>query len=293
VPNHTSTTISAPVITGGTWSAAVDGLVEGENIIAVTETDPLGAVVASVSATIILDTHSPDLTVDTVLGTKNSFKAIGGTVDDPPYHFVVKIDVNCPTAVVEMATVAVPAWSAMIRNLTSGNNLCTVTATDWAGNHASKSVNILFDDLIPDLDFHIDGPVKFGAVLIVSGTVESGIVPEMKVNGVANANIMTANGTTWTTNVSGLVEGDNTITVTATDSIGNVNTKTTIVTVVVPTGSFSGAHQPMIEDALKALRMAAGFVVPTKVELLRCDLFEDGVIDLADALLILRKVAGF
>jgi hypothetical protein len=292
-PTNTAVTVSVPVISpDGTWSAQVSGLVEGKNVIAVTDTDALGTYVGSVSATIILDTKKPDLSVAaSVLGTKNSRISIGGTVDDYLYHSVM-LEVDCPTATVDMATAAVPDWSAMISNLTYGDNTCHVTATDLAGNHDSKDVLIHYDNLAPDLDIHFNDLVKYGTVQTISGKVESGITPVMTVNGSDYAGAMTVNGSDWSCQLSGLAEGANTITVTATDTSGNVSTRTATITTIAANGSFSGLSQPRIADALKALRIAVGFDQPTVAELLHGDLYDDGKIDLADAILILKKVVN-
>src|SRR6185369_10785942 len=166
-------TVSNLTVANGSWSALISGLVEGANIITCNATDPLTNETASVSATIILDTMKPDLKVDAaVYGTKSYFKVIGGTVDDPPYH-IVYMDVNCPSATVELVSVAVPNWSAMIKDYSHGDNVCTVTATDLAGNHSSKDVHIYYDDLAPDLVIYFDEYFKYGTSLNLYGTVES------------------------------------------------------------------------------------------------------------------------
>lgn len=293
-PTNTATTVSVPVISSnGTWSAQVSGLVEGKNSITVIDTDALGAVVGSVSATIILDTKSPDLSfASATYSSKKSVTSIGGGVGDPLNPDVALLSVDCPTATVEMATFAVPYWSAIISNLTYGDNTCHVTATDLAGNHVNKDVHIYYDNLVPDLNIYFNALVKYGIDQSISGTVESGIKPVMTVNGVAYAGTMTVNGSNWSCQVGGLAEGANTITVTATDAAGNVATRTATITTVVANGSFSGLSQPRIEDALKALRIAIGFDQPTAAELLHGDLFDDGKIDVSDAILILKKVVG-
>lgn len=291
ITTNTAAIVSPAVITGGTWSAQVSGLVEGPNIIAVTELDPADAIVASVSATIYLDTKAPDLNVDASLGTKYFFKAIGGTVDDPPYH-IVALDVKCDAAIVEMATVAVPNWSAMISKLNYGDNVCHVTATDPAGNHSSKDVHIYYDNLAPELNIHVNDLVKYGTSQTITGTVESGIKPVISINGADYTGIISVNGPDWSCQVNGLAEGVNSITVSATDLYGNVSTRTVTITTVVASGSFSGNYLPTVADALKALRIAVGFYQPTLEELLYGDLYDDGLIDLSDAILILKKVVG-
>jgi hypothetical protein len=291
ISTNTTATVSAPTITGGAWSAQVSGLVEGPNIIAVTETDAIGAYVASVSATIYLDKQSPNLTIDAIFGTKNSFKAIGGTVDDSPLQ-IVEVQVNCNTATADMAVVAVPFWSAMIHDLSYGDNHCTVTATDAAGNHVTKDAHIYYDNISPSLDIHVNAQAKFNSIQYVYGTVESGVTPAVTANTLAVVSAVTVTGSNWSTYISGLQKGDNIITVTAADSYGNIVTKTAVITVFDCNGSFTGAQQPTVSDALKALRIAVGLDLEKPEDRFHADVFADDHIDLADAILILEKVAG-
>jgi large repetitive protein len=293
ISTDTGAIVNAKTITGGAWRAQVSELVEGDNIIAVTETDSTGNYVASVSATISRDIQPPSLSVAAaVYGTKSSFTSIGGTVDDN-YKYVT-IAVSCSTtAIVERPLVAIPIWSANVSNLSYGDNQCTVTATDGAGNSISKDVLIHYDNIVPDLNIlPVNDLVKHGTVQTISGTVDSGIKPVMIVNGGAYAGAMTFDGINWSCQVDGLAEGANIITVTATDAAGNVATRTATITTVTAKGSFSGLSQPGVADALKALRIAVGFDQPTAAELLYGDLFDDGKIDLADAILILEKAVG-
>lgn len=296
ISTNTTATVSAPTITGGTWSAQVSGLVEGPNIIAVTETDAFGNTVASVSTTappLILDTKAPDLTVNNVLATIDSFKEIDGTVDDLPLR-IVEVQVHCNTANADIAVVAVPFWSAMIRDLSYGDNHCTITATDAAGNQTSKDAHIYYDNILPDLEIHVIDKIKFGYVQTVTGTKKSGSYLTMTVNGIPYANTITDNGATWSCQMNGLRPGDNIISVTARDQYGRVTTKTATITTYVCNGSFSGASQPHVEDALKALRFAAGLDVPIVEDILHGDVFDDGLnhIDVADAILILKHAVG-
>ncbi len=92
--------------------------------------------------------------------------------------------------------------------------------------------------------------------------------------------------------MSGLANGDNTITVTATNASGNTNSSTATIKVVIADGCFRGTGSPDITDALKALKMAVGIIAPTNDDLLHGDVTSDGRIDTGDALLILRKSVG-
>jgi hypothetical protein len=69
---------------------------------------------------------------------------------------------------------------------------------------------------------------------------------------------------------------------------------------VIPDGNFKGTGVTDLSDALKALRFAVGLEQPTANDLLHGDVAplvngvptQNSQIDIADALLILRKVVG-
>lgn len=137
-------------------------------------------------------------------------------------------------------------------------------------------------------------------VFVVSGSKDSGTTVQLQVNGGSPVAPDLVTDTTWSKQLSGLSGGTSTITVTATDQTGAVATASADILVVMPDGNIKGTGVVDISDALKALRIATGLVVPTQLELLRGDVAPqesgvpspDGSIVLADALLILRKVVG-
>jgi hypothetical protein len=130
----------------------------------------------------------------------------------------------------------------------------------------------------------------------LSGKVEAGIVPA--VTG-ATAGLVTFNGNSWSCAVT-LAKGVNSLTVTATDPVGNVTAQTAAVNIIFPDGCFNGTATPAIADALKALRIAVELDPPTTEDIMHGDVFPvdinvaigDGFITVADALLILKKVVG-
>jgi hypothetical protein len=140
--------------------------------------------------------------------------------------------------------------------------------------------------------------------MTVGGTVELGSIPFVTVDTSATVGPVTTVGgngiSIWSCDVSGLIKGDNTITVTAQDFVFNRTVKTAIVTIALPDGNFKGTGVTDISDALKALRIAVGLVQPTATDLLHGDVAPlvngvpapDCVISIADALLILKKAIG-
>ena len=112
--------------------------------------------------------------------------------------------------------------------LAEGPNMFHFEATDAVGNMVWSDFTIELDTTPPAL--LVSGPGDGANVsepnVVVFGTVDSGA--SVSVNGV-----MAAAGTDWSVTVS-LVEGANTIVVTATDSLGNTATETLVVNYVPP-----------------------------------------------------------
>lgn len=137
--------------------------------------------------------------------------------------------------------------------------------------------------------------------LTVSGTIVSGTTPAMTVTvpAPATAGPVSITGTTWSVQISGMMDGVNTVTVTANDLAGNVTTATAAITVHLPTGGFTPGVPVSVMDALKALRIAVGLIpapAAGSADMLHADVAPlgapDGKIDAADALLILKKAVG-
>ena len=112
--------------------------------------------------------------------------------------------------------------------LSEGPNVVNITAMDSVGNMNWAEFIVELDTTPPSLV--ITGPTNGATIdepnVLVYGTVESGAV--VRVNGV-----LAAGGTDWSATIS-LVEGANTIVVTAADSVGNTVTQTIVVSYVPP-----------------------------------------------------------
>jgi manganese oxidase len=135
------------------------------------------------------------------------------------------------------------------------------------------------------------------STLTLTGTVEQGVTPQVTVGGSAQVGPVQISGTTWSSVISGLAKGDNSISVTATDSRGAVSQRATSISKFVPDGDFRKKGTVDVSDALKALRIAVGLDVPSFDDMLHGDVSPlvngapapDGFIKIDDALLILRK----
>jgi cytochrome c peroxidase len=142
------------------------------------------------------------------------------------------------------------------------------------------------------------------ASVTISGTVDLGIIPEVFASSPGTAGPVTAvpgaGMNTWSCDVTGLKKGTNTFTVIATDIAFNQTTKSVSSFVILPDGAFKNTAAPDITDAVKALRIAVGTSVASHEDMMHGDVAPlvngvpapDGVIDVSDALLILKKVVN-
>jgi len=121
-----------------TWSTTVGNLLEGINAISVTSIDASGSI--TLNANITLDTAAPALDLNNVTTPiRNRAQIISGTVE-ANITPVVKTDT---AATVGPVSVSGSNWSAQLTLLRSGPNAVTVTATDPAGNVATKTTSIV------------------------------------------------------------------------------------------------------------------------------------------------------
>jgi hypothetical protein len=187
-------------------------------------------------------------------------------------------------------------WSVTVSGLSEGANPITVTQVDAQLIQTILSDNITLDTNPPALTIAPVTPPTIGASLTLTGTVEAGVTPVVTVNTKAQTGPVTVNGVNWSCRLSGLLAGANDVTVVATDAAGNATTNTTSLTVIIPDGNFKTSGNVDISDALRALRIAVGIIQPTADDMLHGDVAPlgapDGVIDIADAVLILKKVLG-
>lgn len=231
------------------WSTVADGagyfeflgatLEEGVNVFTITTENPAG-IMATMYKTIISDTVCL-LTVDpaetpvataTVTLTGQTEMGAG-----------VAVDGNAATVLAD------GSWSADV-SLTEGTNVFTVEATDSVGNVAIVEVTIVLDTTPPSLSIAepASGTTVHEASVLVSGTVEAGAT--VWVNGV-----VASDGSTAWSAVVVLAEGDNTVTVTAADALGNDVTLTRTVTYEPPyaTPEDLDELQDQMEDLIDGL----------------------------------------
>jgi hypothetical protein len=158
---------------------------------------------------------------------------VAGTVDDP--QATIRVGIEGVPAVVSGSS-----FTASGVSLREGGNVVTATATDTLGNASSDSITVVLDTTAPRV--LIDAP-QAGSVTtdesvvvtgrindVVMGTVNSGQA-QVSVNGVT---AQVANRTFIAQGIP-LQLGNNTITATATDAVGNSDSQTvTVIRANVP-----------------------------------------------------------
>jgi Protein of unknown function (DUF1566) len=191
-------------------------------------------------------------------------------------------------------------WSSTT-DVSSPGGALVVSLLDGSLSSANKTallpaLPVSGPDLIaPVLTMNAVATPDRGATKTISGRVEAGITPMVAVNG-GTPTAATVTGGNWNAQVTGLATGSNNISVTAADLVGNTAAVTAAITIIKTDGHFGAPGPVSVSDALKALRIAVNLVAPTVDDILHGDCAPlgapDGVIDTADALLILRKVVG-
>ncbi len=217
---------TAVVVVNGVAAAVADGgfslvvaLADGENVITATARDPARNA-ASDSVTITRDADAPAIAITAPEGgavTADATIEVVGTIDDP----AATVSVNGVEA-----AVADGGFTATVP-LAEGDNAIVATATDANGNQSSARVDVIRDGTPPTVAITspADGAVIAALEVEIRGTVDDRAAT-VSVNGVPAP--VLANGT-WAATVP-LADGDNPITATAADALGNEATAQITVT---------------------------------------------------------------
>lgn len=286
-------------VSGPAWSSNVTALPVGVNTITLTASTPTGG------AETLTFSHTV-LPVATISGVPSGGRTTltGATLTvrgTGVVSYQYSLDNGPFSAETPIATPIV------LTGLPDGSHSVAVLGRDAAGNQqppASPTVATWIVKATPPvLTLNaVTSPAR-PTMLTISGTVELGSIPSVTVTPPATIGpVRTIGGagiSTWSCDISGLVQGTSTITVRALDFVFNISTRTADVTVVYPDGNFKGSGVTDISDALKALRITVGLDPPTDNDILHGDVSPfvtgaapDNIITVADALLIMRKVVG-
>ena len=115
---------------------------------------------------------------------------------------------------------------------TEGNHTFEVRATDVAGNTdpTPASYTWTIDITAPTIAINAVTSPTNATNQTITGTVEAGAIVNVATDTTASDGAAIVSGNTWSYNITGLVEGVNNITVTATDAAGNTATATSSIT---------------------------------------------------------------
>ena len=207
----------------GSSSSYTIALADGTHSWKVVASDSFTSV-ESATRNFTIDAAPPVVTIDPVTSPTNiTTQIISGSFTE------TGSGIACITVNGIEATITGSSFSATVSLLSEGTNTITAEAVDHAGNSASASATILLDTIAPTISLD---PVTSPTTVpyqIISGTfTETGSgIKSITVNGIA-AEI---SGSTFYANIS-LSEGENVITVIATDKAGNSDSQSTSITLL-------------------------------------------------------------
>lgn len=279
VPQLT-TPLTVIVGSNGTWQATIPkaSFTEGNHTITVTDGIDNG------SLGIVVDITAPQLTVDKFTGDDvlnagdvKGAQLLSGTASVADIGQNVQIVLNGKNYVATVVSdggsgatwsVSIPATDLAL--LGQGNNDIKVTLTDKAGNSTVVTHPVNVDTVIPLVNIDplsvggLLNTVNIGAGILLNGSAEPNSSVTIKVGTLASVTIQADGLGHWSLNVpklnlQGLADGPQVITVTSTDSAGNVSVPVNV--------GLNVALNPGLGDTLNTL------------------IGGDGVLNLAESLL--------
>jgi hypothetical protein len=236
----------------GTWSVSSIGLQTGTNVITVTARDAatnVGTKVLTVTYTPAPDGTAPTVTITTPTSstshsTNSATLNLGGTASDNVGVTLVEWTNSLGGSGTATGTAS---WTANGIALTVGLNAITVTARDAAGNVNTDLLNVTYslapDTTLPNITIttptsNSSTNVGSANTITLGGTASDNVgvtqvtwsssIDPVSVVGVATGT------TTWSAANIPLINGGQTITVTARDAAGNVRSDTIAVTSSTP-----------------------------------------------------------
>jgi len=213
---------------------ATIGLSEGQNTITVIAVNSAGSTTKSIHIT--LDTTPPTVSITSPsngTAVKETSITVAGTISDNTG--VSTVTVNSQKAEISAASFTVTGIA-----LDEGANTITAQALDIGGNTKSASITVTRDTTPPAITIAepSDGTTAYSPIIDIAGSIDD-LNADVKINGFS----VTLNNGAFSKSI-GLSKGANTITITASDSLGNTSTKSISINYV------SG---PMIEVTPAAL----------------------------------------
>jgi subtilase family serine protease len=164
--------------------------------------------------------------------------AVGGVVDGALYNHSVTPEISANDSWLDDVTVLLDAQPYVPGTPVQGEgeHVLDIQASDQAGNESSRVLTFIIDTMppsVPVISSIQPGEVINQTVVDVAGSSEPGAQVELVTSTGSFITIVEANGTYRFASV-GFPEGENSITVTATDEAGNDSVPTTLTFTVQP-----------------------------------------------------------
>lgn len=248
----------------GSFTLADVTLAEGANSFTATAADAAGnESLPSAPLNIVLDTQPPVITVASP-SESQFFSApqvsVKGSIDEA----VASLTINGQTATMNSTDFDHPL------TLTPGLNSITLAATDLAGNSATKTVLVTLDSTPPVVT--ITAPVSGGITKNAQVTV-TGAISKPNTTATVNGAPITVTDQAFTF-IYNLNEGENTITVEATDRAGNKGSAAVTVTLDSQAPALSLQALP---EAAAGANVTVGVTASDNRSLTLVELKADGV----------------
>ncbi len=214
--------------TAWTFTPTTDLVGQGLHTLTATATDAAGNASAATALGVTIDTQITIAVTAASITTSSSSPTFSGTTDA---NETVTITGTGFTTISTTANGA-GVWSVAGSGIAAGTYALTVTASDAAANSASTSLSLTIDQTAPTAPTTSASVLTNDTTPTLSGTAESGATITIA-QGATVLGTATATGGNWTfTLTAPLVEGATTLTITATDSVGNVSTATTVTVTI-------------------------------------------------------------
>ena len=244
---------TAAVGTNGHYSTSVSGLTGGANSLTATATDAAGNTsVASTPYVVNLTSLTDTSTLSNGFATSTT-QTITGTTEPNSTVKILDGTVQVGSAIADSAG----HYSTTVSGLTQGANTLSTTVTDSKGHSiASGTTTVNVDTAAPNAPTVVDtSPATNGFATstsqTVTGVAEAGSTVKIMDAGVQVGSTTADPAGHYTTTVSGLSEGANTLSATATDAAGHVSTATsTVVNVDLPPAPPSMTDTSTAADSL-------------------------------------------
>ncbi len=211
---------------------ATVSLEPGYNTIEVTATDLAGNT-SSQKRTVIYDDQKPSLAITEPAQDIRINKAsliVMGTVFDALTAVTITLAMENETFTADVIN---GAFQKEVVFTAEKSYAVVVTATNEAGSTTSVQRNIIYDITPPILTIDPVTSPTSQANQTVSGTRESEAPVTLTCSTATVGEVTYPTTTTWQTSITGLKDGDNLVTVTSSDTAGNVTTASATIKLVV------------------------------------------------------------